>query len=62
MWKEYFKNLPGDFPEVTDTPIPKIIYRQLGISIGLFTGEELDIVLTKIKRKATGLEEIPPEA
>ena len=38
------------------------VYKQLDIKLGLFTQEELDSVLRKIKnRKAAGLDEIPPE-
>ena len=44
------------------TYIYMIISKQLGIKQGPFTLEELDSVLRKIKnRKATGLNEIPPE-
>ena len=40
----------------------KIIINQLDTKLGQFTLEELDIVLMKIKdRKATSLDEIPPE-
>ena len=40
----------------------KTINHQLDIKLGQFNQEELNIVLTKIKsRKATGLNEIPPE-
>ena len=43
-------------------PITTIISKQLDIKIGLFTQEELDSVLKKLKnRKAVGLEEILPE-
>ena len=39
-----------------------IISKQLDIKLGSFTLEEIDSVLRKIKnRKATGLDEIPPE-
>ena len=37
MWKEHFKNLLGNSPEVTDKPIQKIINYQLDIKLGLFT-------------------------
>ena len=40
----------------------RIIRKQLDIKLGQFTREELDSVLRKFKnRKATGLDEIPPE-
>ena len=43
-------------------PITRIISKQLDIKLGLFTQEELNSVLRKIKnRKAAGLDEIPPE-
>ena len=61
-WKEHFKNLLGKPPKVTYKPITKIINDQLDIKVGQFTQVELDVILTKIKsRKATGLDEIPPE-
>ena len=42
--------------------ISRFISKQLDIKLGLFTKEELDFVLRKIKnRKAAGLDEIPPE-
>ena len=62
LWKQHFKNLPGNPPKVTHEPITRIISKQLDIKLGLFTQEELDSVLRKIKnRKAAGLDEIPPE-
>ena len=49
-------------PKVTYEPITRIICKQLEIKLGPFTLEELDSVLRRIKnRKATGLDEIPPE-
>ena len=49
MWKEYYKNLLGNSPKVTDN--------QLDIKVGQFTQEELNVVPRKIKsRKAAGLE------
>ena len=40
----------------------RIICKQLDIKLGPFTLEELDLILRKIKnRKATELDEIPPE-
>ena len=60
--KQHFKNLLGNPPKVTNEPIMGIISKQLDIKLGLFTQEELDSVLRKIKnRKAAGLDEIPPE-
>ena len=43
-------------PKVTDKIITKMINNQLDITLGQFTQEELDIVLTKIKKT-----EIPPD-
>ena len=61
-WKQYFENLQGNPPKVTNEPITKIISNQLDIKLGHFTQEELDSVLRNIKnRKAAGLDEIPPE-
>ena len=49
-------------PKVTHEPITIIISKQLDIKLGLFTQEDLDSVLKKLKnRKAAGLDEIPPE-
>ena len=62
QWKQHFENLQGNPPKVTYEPITRIISKQLDIKLGLFTHEGLDSVLRKIKnRKATGLDEIPPE-
>ena len=62
LWKQYFENLLGNPPKVTYEPITRIISKQLDIKLGLFTQEELDSVLRKIKnRKAAGLDKIPPE-
>ena len=61
LWKHHFENLLPH-PEVTHEPITRIISKQLDIKLGTFIQEELDTVLRKIKkRKATGLDEIPPE-
>ena len=61
MWKEHFKNLLGNSPEVNDKTITTIINSQQDIELGQFI-QELNIVLTKIKsRKAAGLDEIPWE-
>ena len=58
LWKQHFENLLGNPPKVTNEPISK----HLDIKLGLFTKEELDSVLRKIKnRKAAGLDEISPE-
>ena len=57
--KQHFKNLLRNPPEVTHEPITRIISKQLDIKLGLFTQEELDLVLRKIKnRKAAELDEI----
>ena len=62
LWKQYFKNLQGNPPKVTNEPIARIISKQLDIKLGPFTKEELDSVLRRLKnRKAAGLDEIPPE-
>ena len=62
LWKKHFENLLGNPPKITHEPITRIISKQLDIKLGLFTQEELDSVLRKIKnRKAAGLNEIPPE-
>ena len=62
LWKQHFENLLGNPPKVTHEPITRIISKQLDIKLGLFTQEELNSVLRKIKnRKAAGLDEIPPE-
>ena len=46
--------------KVTHEPIMRIISKQLDIKLGLFTQEELDSVLRKIKnRKAAELDKIP---
>ena len=62
LLEQHFKNLLGRPPKITDEPITRIISKQLDIKLGPFTKEELDSVLKKIKkRKAAGLDEIPPE-
>ena len=62
LWKQHSENLLGNPPKVTHEPITIIISWQLDIELGPFTLEELDSVLGKIKnKKATGLDEIPPE-
>ena len=62
LWKQHFENLLGNPPKVTHEPITRIISKQLDIKLGLFTQEELDSVLRKIKnRKTAVLDEIPPE-
>ena len=62
LWKQHFKNLLWNPPEVTHEPIMRIVSKQLEIKLGPFTQEELDSVLRKIKnRKAAGLNEISPE-
>ena len=62
LWKQHFENPLQNPLKVTHKPITRIISKQLDIKLGLFTLKELDSVLRKIKnRKATGLDEIPPE-
>ena len=62
LWKQYFENLQGNPLKVTHEPITRIISQQSDIKPGLFTKDELDSILRKIKnRKAAGLDEIPPE-
>ena len=62
MWKQHLQNLLGNPPKVTREPITRVISKQLDIKVELYTIEELDSVLRKIKnRKAAGLDEIPPE-
>ena len=62
LWKQHCENLLAYPPNVAQEPITRIIIKQLDIKLGLFTNEELDSVLKKIKnRKAAGLDEIPPE-
>ena len=61
QWTQHFENLLGNPPKITHEPITRIISKQLDIKQGQFT-QELDSVLRKIKkRKAAGLDEIPPE-
>ena len=48
LWKQHFENLLGNPPKVTHEPITRIISKQLGIKLGLFT-QELDSVLKKLK-------------
>ncbi len=59
LWKQHFENLQGNPPKVTQEPIMRIISKQLDIKLGLFTQEELDSVLRKIKNRKAA--EIPPE-
>ena len=62
LWKQHFENLLGNPPKVTHEPITRIISKQLDIKQGLFTQEELDSVLRKIKNgQAADLDEIPSE-
>ena len=62
LWKQHFENQLENPPKVIYEPITRIIRKQLDIKLGLFTLEELDSVLRKIKKiKAAGLDEIPPE-
>ena len=60
--KQHFESQQANLPNVTHEPINRIICKQLDIKLGLFTKEERDSVLRKIKnRKDAGLDEIPPE-
>ena len=57
-WKEHFKNLLGNFPEISDKPIKKIINDKLDIKLEQFTSEEIVAWLKKIKsKKAAGFDE-----
>ena len=51
LWKQHFENLLGNPPKVTPEPITRIISKQFGIQVGLFTVEELDSLLRKIKNR-----------
>ena len=51
LWKLHFEYLLGNPPKVTHKPITIIISKQLDIKLGLFTKEELDSVLSKIKNR-----------
>ena len=62
LCKQTFQNLLENPPNVTHDPITRIISKQLDIKLGQFTQEELDLERRKIKnRKATRLDEMPPE-
>ena len=62
LWKQHFENLLENPTKVTHEPITRTISKQLDIKLGPFTQNELDSVLGQIKnRKASGLDEIPPE-
>ena len=59
-WKQHFENVLGNPLKVTHEPITTIISKQYDIKLGLFSQEELDSVLKKIKNwKAAELDEIP---
>ena len=63
LWKQHFENLLGNPSKITHEPITRIISKQLDIKLGLFTQEELDSVLRKIKnRKAAGLTRDSPRS
>ena len=40
-WKDHFKGLLGNGPDVSDTPIEQIIYNTLDVKLGYFTPDEL---------------------
>ena len=44
-WKEHFKNLLENYPEMPDKPIENFMNCQLNTKLGEFTAEELDGVL-----------------
>ena len=48
MWKEHFKNLLRNLPEITNKPFQKIINGQQDIKLRQFTEEELSTVLKKL--------------
>ena len=59
---QYKVRIEGKVFFLTQEPITRIISKQLDITLGPFTQEELDSVLRKINnRKAAGLDEIPAE-
>ena len=61
-WKEHFKNLFENPPEITEKSIQKIVDGQQDIKLKQFMEEELYAVLKKIKnRKSANLNEIPPD-
>ena len=64
-WKEHFKNLFKNSPEITiklTLPQRKIINGQLDMKLGQFTEEKLDAVLKKItSRKTPGFNKILSE-
>ena len=49
LWKQHLKILLRNLSEVTHEPIMRIVSKQLDIKLGLFTQEELESVLKKIK-------------
>ena len=62
-WKEHFKNLLENPPEIIDSSIQNIINGQLDVKLGQFMEEELDAVLKKkIKNSiAVGFDNLPSE-
>ena len=63
LWKQHFENLQENQPNVTNEPITRIISKQLDIKLDLFTKEELDSVLRKLKiGKLQGLTRPPPRS
>ena len=49
MWKEHFKDVLENSPEITDKPTEEIIDGQLEIQLGHFTEDELETVLKTLK-------------
>ena len=49
--KEHYKNLLRKFPKVTYEPITKIINNQQDVKLRLFTQDEFDVALSRIKNK-----------
>lgn len=61
-WKWHFKDLLGKEPFVSDTPIQINCENELAVKMGPFNECELAMVLKKLKKKkAGGLDRIPPE-
>ncbi|XP_071958787.1 uncharacterized protein [Antedon mediterranea] len=64
QWKNHFKNLLGNIPNITNVETIELFPAQTesNIKIGPFNDEELNKALTKMKNgKSPGLDGIPPE-